>query len=194
MCKRTRASIRAHVYSRTPERDAPRIRTAEARRVIALARELGFAIRPGSGIGIKPISEFGSRRLVRKAIRHAIDRGLPSVTLIHKGNTMRFTEGAFKDWGYAVAREEFRDASIPEAEVVEQHGGKVPAGRVVIKDRLADSMFQQMLFRPSEFSVVAAPNQDGDYLVGAAVAPSPSPQDFVGTSLTSQAAFKTDWR
>jgi isocitrate dehydrogenase len=141
-----------------------------ARRVIALARELGFSIRDDSGVGIKPVSAFGTKRLVRKAIRYAIDHGLPSVTLVHKGNIMKFTEGAFKDWGYEVAREEFPDATVTEAAIAETYGGRCPPGKVIVKDRIADSMFQQLLLRPAEYSVLATPNLNGDYISDAAVA------------------------
>lgn len=123
-------------------------------------------IREGSAIGIKPISEFGSKRLVRKAIEYAIAAKRDSVTLVHKGNIMKFTEGAFKDWGYEVARSEFGDVTIPESELT----GAAPAGRIVIKDRIADSMFQQVLLRPSEYSVIATTNLNGDYLSDALAA------------------------
>jgi len=123
-------------------------------------------IRESSAIGIKPMSEFGSKRLVRKAIQYAIATKRDSVTLVHKGNIMKFTEGAFKDWGYAVAREEFGDVTIPESELT----GAVPAGKIVIKDRIADSMFQQVLLRPSEYSVIATTNLNGDYLSDALAA------------------------
>src|SRR5207253_8320036 len=117
-------------------------------------------------IGIKPVSEFGSKRLVRKAIDYAIAAKRDSVTLVHKGNIMKFTEGAFKDWGYAVANEEYGNVTIPESEV----NGPVPAGKIVIKDRIADSMFQQVLRRPSEYSVIATTNLNGDYLSDALAA------------------------
>jgi isocitrate dehydrogenase len=123
-------------------------------------------IREGSAIGIKPISEFGSKRLVRKAIEYAIAAKRDSVTLVHKGNIMKFTEGAFKDWGYEVARSEFGDVTIPESELT----GGAPAGKIVIKDRIADSMFQQVLLRPSEYSVIATTNLNGDYLSDALAA------------------------
>src|SRR5437868_11205731 len=116
-----------------------------------IERRAGAKIRPGSAIGIKPISEFGSKRLVRKAIQYAIAAKRDSVTLVHKGNIQKFTEGAFKDWGYELAREEFGDATVPESEVGPDGAG----GRIVIKDRIADSMFQQVLLRPSEYSVIA---------------------------------------
>jgi isocitrate dehydrogenase len=123
-------------------------------------------IRASSAIGIKPVSEFGSKRLVRKAIEYAIAAKRESVTLMHKGNIMKFTEGAFKDWGYQVAREEFGDATIPESEA----GAQGAKGRVVIKDRIADNMFQQVLLRPSDYSVIATTNLNGDYLSDALAA------------------------
>ncbi len=123
-------------------------------------------IREGSAIGIKPISEFGSKRLVRKAIQYAIATKRDSVTLVHKGNIMKYTEGAFKDWGYQVAREEFGNDSVPESEV----GSEGAKGKIVIKDRIADSMFQQVLLRPSEYSVIATTNLNGDYLSDALAA------------------------
>ena len=132
--------------------------------------ELGKKIRPDSGIGIKPISPFGSKRLVRKAIQYAIDRGRESVTLVHKGNIMKFTEGAFRDWGYEIAQEKFADFTITEDKVWAEHDGKTPAGRVLMKDRIADSIFQQVLLRPREYSVLATPNLNGDYLSDACAA------------------------
>ncbi|HEX7830017.1 MAG TPA: isocitrate dehydrogenase (NADP(+)) [Thermoanaerobaculia bacterium] len=132
----------------------------------SMERRTTSKIRENSAIGIKPMSEFGSKRLVRKAIEYAIATKRDSVTLVHKGNIMKFTEGAFKDWGYQIAREEFGDVTIPESEV----SGAVPAGRIVIKDRIADSMFQQVLLRPSEYSVIATTNLNGDYLSDALAA------------------------
>ncbi len=123
-------------------------------------------IREASAIGIKPISEFGSKRLVKKAIEFAIATKRDSVTLVHKGNIMKFTEGAFKDWGYQVAKEHFGDLTIPESEVGEKGAG----GKIVIKDRIADSMFQQVLLRPSDYSVIATTNLNGDYLSDALAA------------------------
>jgi isocitrate dehydrogenase len=131
---------------------------------------MGALIRDNSGIGIKPISEFGTKRLVRKAIQFAIDQGLDSVTLVHKGNIMKFTEGAFRNWGYELAAEEFGDATITEAAVWEQYNGTVPEGKIVIKDRIADAMFQQILLRPDEYSVLAMPNLNGDYMSDALAA------------------------
>jgi isocitrate dehydrogenase len=114
------------------------------------------------------MSRFGSQRLVAKAIRYALDAGRPSVTLVHKGNIMKFTEGAFRDWGYEVARERFGDRTVAEANLG-QSGGKAD-GKVVIKDRIADAMFQQVLLRPDEYSVIATPNLNGDYLSDACAA------------------------
>lgn len=130
----------------------------------------GKKIRINSGIGIKPISEFGTKRLVKKAIQYAIDNKRESVTLVHKGNIMKFTEGAFKEWGYKVAVEEFRDIIVTEDELWAKFNGKMPEGKILIKDRIADSIFQQLLLRPSEYSVLATPNLNGDYLSDAAAA------------------------
>ena len=143
----------------------------EARRVIEfLHAELGAKIRADSGIGIKPMSEHGSKKLVRKAIRYALDDGRASVTLMHKGNIMKFTEGAFCAWGYELARDEFGDATLTEAELWDKHGGERPAGKVVMKDRIADAMFQQVLLRPSEYDIIATPNLNGDYISDATAA------------------------
>lgn len=144
--------------------------TPEAERVIALIKELGKNVRPHSAIGIKPISEFGSKRLVRMSIQYAIDHKLPNVTLVHKGNIMKFTEGGFRRWGYEVAAEEFGDVTITEEEVTKNFGGKAPEGKIVIKDRITDAMFQQILLRPAEYSVLALPNLNGDYMSDALAA------------------------
>jgi isocitrate dehydrogenase len=144
--------------------------TDGANRIIAcindIERRSGAKIRPGSAIGIKPVSEFGSKRLVRKAIEYAIAAKRDSVTLVHKGNIQKFTEGAFKDWGYQLAKEEFGDVTIAESEV----GSDGSGGKIVIKDRIADSMFQQVLLRPSEYSVIATTNLNGDYISDALAA------------------------
>jgi isocitrate dehydrogenase len=141
--------------------------TPEAKKLIDfLGKELGKKILPDSGIGIKPMSITGSKRLIRRAIKYAIENGHKSVTLVHKGNIMKYTEGAFRDWGYELAREEFRDACIAEADL----NGARPAGKIVIKDRIADSMFQQVLLRPDEYEVLATPNLNGDYLSDACAA------------------------
>ena len=143
----------------------------EAQRVIRfLEEEMGAKVRADSGIGIKPISRTGTRRLVRKAIQYAIETGRESVTLVHKGNIMKYTEGAFRNWGYELARDEFPEETVTEEELWERFGGKRPEGKVVIKDRIADAMFQQVLLRPSEYSVLAMPNLNGDYMSDALAA------------------------
>lgn len=143
----------------------------EARKVIEfLNREMGAAVPADAGVGIKPISAANSKNLVRRAIRYAVENKRRSVTLVHKGNIMKFTEGAFRDWGYQVAREEFADLTVTEDELWERYGGTPPAGRVVIKDRIADAMFQQVLLRPDEYDVIATPNLNGDYLSDAIAA------------------------
>jgi isocitrate dehydrogenase len=135
-----------------------------------IQREEGLTIRDGSGIGIKPISRFGTQRLVRMAIQYAIDQKRPSVTFVHKGNIMKYTEGAFNRWGYELAREAFGDQVITEEELWDKHDGKVPDERVVVKDRIADAMFQQILLRPAEYDVLAMPNLNGDYMSDALAA------------------------
>ncbi len=135
-----------------------------------LNRELGASIREKSGIGIKPMSEFATARLVAKAIQAAIEQGRASVTLVHKGNIMKFTEGAFRDWGYDVARARFGDRTVTEKELWKKYDGERPADKVVIKDRIADAMFQQVLLRPAEYDVIALPNLNGDYLSDACAA------------------------
>jgi len=142
----------------------------EAKKLIQLIEGFGKKVRPDSGIGIKPISRTGSQRLVRRAIEYAIQYGRSSVTLVHKGNIQKFTEGAFRDWGYQVAESEFKSAVISEDTLYKEHGGKLPAGQIVIKDRIADSMFQQVLTRPDEYSVIATTNLNGDYLSDACAA------------------------
>ena len=142
----------------------------QAKKIIDLVASLGKTIRPDSGIGIKPISVTGSKRLVKMAIQYAIDNHRPSVTLVHKGNIMKFTEGAFRTWGYELAREAFGDRVISEDELWKSHGGKLPAGKLLIQDRIADAMFQQILLRPAEYSVLAMPNLNGDYMSDALAA------------------------
>ena len=136
----------------------------------AIEKILGKKVRPGSAIGIKPISEFGSKRLVEMAIEYAIRMKQPSVTLVHKGNIMKFTEGGFREWGYEIARDKFGAQTITEEEVQKDCGGVAPSGKVVIKDRIADSMFQQVQLRPDEYSVLATTNLNGDYLSDALAA------------------------
>jgi isocitrate dehydrogenase len=128
-----------------------------------LSTSFGKRIRRDSGLGIKPISITGSKRLVRMAIRHAIDNDRKSVTLVHKGNIMKFTEGAFRDWGYEVAKEEFGDRTVGEWD-------GDPDGRIVMKDRIADSMLQQILTRTADYDVIATTNLNGDYLSDACAA------------------------
>ncbi len=145
--------------------------TPEMRKVEKfLKEEMGAEFFDDAGIGIKPISPFGTRRLVRKAVRYAIDNGRESVTLVHKGNIMKFTEGAFRNWGYELCREEFGEETITEEELWSKHDGKRPEGKVVIKDRIADIIFQLMLLRPTEFDVLATTNLNGDYLSDAVAA------------------------
>ncbi|MCA9952605.1 MAG: isocitrate dehydrogenase (NADP(+)) [Anaerolineales bacterium] len=131
---------------------------------------LGKQVREHSAIGIKPVSEFGTKRLVRQAIEYAITHQLPSVTLVHKGNIMKFTEGAFKNWGYEVAADEFGDVTITEDELWYEYNGIAPEGIIVIKDRIADNMLQQLLTRTNEYSVIATLNLNGDYMSDAAAA------------------------
>jgi isocitrate dehydrogenase len=145
--------------------------TDDAKKVIDFVNaEMGKNVRVDSGVGIKPISITGTKNIARKAIKYAIQRGLPTVTFMHKGNIMKFTEGAFKDWGYELAADEFADATVSESELWEKHSGKVPDGKIVVKDRIADSMFQQILLRPDEYHVVVTPNLNGDYISDAAAA------------------------
>ena len=145
-------------------------------------------IRADSGVGIKPISVTGTQRLVRKAVKYALESGRKSVTLVHKGNIMKYTEGAFRDWGYKLATKEFRNQVVTEDELWSQYSGEVPEGRIVIKDRIADSMLQQILTRTAEYDVVATPNLNGDYLSdacaaqvgGLGMAPGANIGDFIG--------------
>ena len=143
----------------------------ESEKVAAFLRnELGADLPEHPGIGIKPMSAANTKRLVASAIRHAIDNKAPSVTLMHKGNIMKFTEGAFRKWGYEVAKELFPNETITEDELWEKYDGKAPAGKVVIKDRISDMLFQQVLLRPDEYSVIACPNLNGDYISDALAA------------------------
>ena len=143
----------------------------EAKRLIEfVGREFKWKIREDAGVGLKPMSPFGTKRLVRKAIRFAIDHGRRSVTLVHKGNIMKYTEGAFAQWGYEVAREEFAAETIPWADVEKHHRGVVPPGKILIQDYIADVTFQHVLTRPRSFDVIATGNLNGDYLSDAIAA------------------------
>ncbi len=135
-----------------------------------MTETLGQRIRPHSAIGVKPVSEFGTKRLVRQAIQYALDRKRESVTLVHKGNIMKFTEGAFKNWGYDLATEEFAAVTVTEEDLWSKHDGRVPPGKIVIKDRIADNMLQQLLTRTNEYDVIATLNLNGDYMSDAAAA------------------------
>ncbi len=141
----------------------------EARRLIEYMNDhLGVRVATDAAIGVKPVTEQGSKRLVRKAIQYALERKRRSVTLMHKGNIMKYTEGAFREWGYEVAAQEFGDVTVTEAEVWEKYNGEVPAGKILIKDRIADNMFQQILTRTAEYDVIATLNLNGDYISDAA--------------------------
>jgi isocitrate dehydrogenase len=143
----------------------------EAKKVVTfLNNQMGCKISSEAGIGIKPMTPAGSQRLIRKAIKYALQTKRSSVTLMHKGNIMKFTEGAFKTWGYELAASEFADQVITEEQLYQNYHGKTPAGRVIIKDRIADSMFQQVLLRPEEYSIIATPNLNGDYMSDALAA------------------------
>ncbi len=145
--------------------------TPEVKKVIELLRsEMGVEIREDSGVGIKPISIFGTKRLARMAIQYAIDHGRNTVTFVHKGNIMKFTEGAFCAWGYELAKEEFAEQTITEDELYDEYGGERPEGKIVVNDRIADSMLQQILTRTDEYDVIVTPNLNGDYLSDAAAA------------------------
>ncbi len=145
--------------------------SAEAKKLIEFVRkEFGWKVREDSGVGLKPMSPFGTKRLVRKAILYAKERGRRSVTLVHKGNIMKYTEGAFREWGYQVAHDEFADLTITWDEVNRHLDGKIPPGKILIQDYIADVTFQHMLTRPRDFDVLATGNLNGDYLSDAVAA------------------------
>jgi len=135
-----------------------------------LKERLGASIREGSGIGIKPISRFGTQRLMRMALRYALQKGRRSVTIMHKGNIMKYTEGAFRDWAYRLAAEEFPDVTVSEERLWSEFGGRMPESKVLVKDRIADAMFQQVLLRPDEYDIILTPNLNGDYISDALAA------------------------
>jgi len=145
---------------------------SEANKKLAkfLREEMGAEFFEDAGLGVKPVSPFGSKRLVRKAIQYAIDHNKSNVTLVHKGNIMKFTEGAFRNWGYEIAKEEFRDYIVTEDELWDEYDGKMPDGKILIKDRIADIIFQLLQLRPAEFDVLATMNLNGDYLSDAVAA------------------------
>ncbi|MBI1742291.1 isocitrate dehydrogenase (NADP(+)) [Candidatus Acetothermia bacterium] len=143
----------------------------EAKKLISfLSDNFKTKIDPASGVGIKPISPNGSKRLVRKAIQYALQYGRKHVTLVHKGNIMKYTEGAFMQWGYELAQAEFKDKAITTQELNEKYKGQIPTGKVVLNDYVADNMLQQLILRPGQFEVIAAPNLNGDYLSEVAAA------------------------
>jgi len=163
--------------------------SAEVKKVIDyLNSTFNLKIRTDSGIGIKPISITGTERLVKKAINYAIEKKHSSITLVHKGNIMKFTEGAFRDWGYKLAAREFANQTVSEDELWSKFDGKVPDGKIVVKDRIADSMFQQILTRTKEYDIVCTPNLNGDYLSdacaaqvgGLGMAPGANIGDYIG--------------
>ncbi len=165
--------------------------TPEAEKLIRyLNGEFGKNIRADSGVGIKPISRFASQRLVRKAIEYARGHGRTVVTLVHKGNIQKFTEGAFRDWGYQLAKEEFGALCISEEDLAKPpYNGKLPAGKILINDRIADSMFQQVLTRAQEYQVVCTPNLNGDYLSDACAAQVGGLGLAPGANLSDEYAF-----
>jgi len=145
--------------------------SAEADKVRTFFNEqMATSLPADAGIGIKPISATKTKRLVARSIAYALENGFSSVTLMHKGNIMKFTEGAFSQWGYEVAQEKFGDQTITENELYDKFEGRQPDGILVIKDRIADMLFQQVLLRPDEFGVIATPNLNGDYLSDALAA------------------------
>jgi len=143
----------------------------EAAKMISFLRDgMSVQVDPLSGIGIKPMSPKASKRLVRKAIKYALQNHRKKVTLVHKGNIMKFTEGAFRDWGYEVAAQEFGDVTITESQLQDDFGGTLPEGKILVNDRIADSMFQQVLLRPKDYEVLVTPNLNGDYISDALAA------------------------
>jgi len=139
--------------------------------IIDLIKEkTGRQIRTDSGIGVKPISVFGTERLIRKAMQWAVSHDLPSLTIVHKGNIMKFTEGSFAKWGYELIKREFGEKTVTEKRLWDELDGEMPEGKILVKDRIADSIFQQIQTRPDEYSVLALPNLNGDYVSDAAIA------------------------
>lgn len=141
-----------------------------ASKLIAFLSDFGYQVSEDSGIGIKPISITGTKNIVRRAIQYAISHNRKLVTIVHKGNIMKYTEGAFRDWGYQLAKEEFRQQIVTEDELWKEHAGQLPEGKILVNDRIADAMFQQLLLRPDEYSIIVTPNLNGDYLSDACAA------------------------
>ncbi len=135
-----------------------------------LFQQLKVKTRVDAGLGLKVISEYGTKRIMRKAIQYALKHDRKRITLVHKGNIMKFTEGAFREWGYEVAKEEFGDITITENELTEKYNGTLPAGKIVVNDRITDAMFQEILLRPGNYDILVAPNLTGDYMSDAAAA------------------------
>jgi isocitrate dehydrogenase len=145
--------------------------TPESKQVISFLKDqMHVDVDPASGIGIKPISPAATKKLVRRGIEFAIENHRKRVTLVHKGNIMKFTEGAFRDWGYELGREEFADTIILEDELYNTYNGIIPEGKILLNDRIADAIFQQVLLRPKEYEVLCLPNLNGDYLSDALAA------------------------
>lgn len=142
----------------------------EADTLRGVLRGMGAELRDDTGIGIKIMSRFGAERLIRAAIQHAVDNNLKVVTLVHKGNIQKHTEGMFQKWGYELAAREFGDKIVTEADLWSKHGGKMPEGKILVNDRIADAMFAEMLLRPEQFSVIATMNLNGDYFSDAVAA------------------------
>ncbi len=149
-----------------------------------LAKKLNKTVRPDSSIGIKPISATATKRLIRLALDYAVKHKRKSITFVHKGNVMRHTEGFFRDWGYELARKEFGDYTVTEDEVRDEYGGEAPRGRVIVRDRQANKMFQELLYKPGDFDVIATTNLNGHYIESMALAATGeiglAPQAFVG--------------
>jgi Isocitrate dehydrogenases len=133
-----------------------------------LKEELGVELEEDTGIGIKVMSKFKTQRITRMAIKYAIEHGRRKITVMHKGNVLKYTEGAFREWAYETALKEFRDYVVTEEEVNTVYGGKVPENKIVLNDRVADNMFQQIITRPAEYDIILAPNLNGDYISDAA--------------------------
>ncbi|MCQ4406686.1 MAG: NADP-dependent isocitrate dehydrogenase, partial [Sulfolobaceae archaeon] len=133
-----------------------------------LKEELGVELEEDTGIGIKVMSRFKTQRITRMAIKYAIEHGRRKITVMHKGNVLKYTEGAFREWAYETALKEFRDYVVTEEEVNTVYGGKVPENKIVLNDRVADNMFQQIITRPAEYDIILAPNLNGDYISDAA--------------------------